>query len=62
MTCPALVLAGDCDYWLGPGLLRGIEEVVDRPEVHVLRGASHWIQQDRCSSRCPATWWGQLVL
>ena len=48
MTCPTLVLAGDSDWWLGPGLLRGIAEVVKRPEVHVLKGASHWIQQDKC--------------
>jgi len=49
VTCPTLVLAGDCDWWLGLGLLRGIEDVVERPQVHVLRGASHWIQQDKCA-------------
>ncbi len=43
MECPTLVLAGDCDHWLGVGLMRGIEDVVAAPEVH-----SHWIQQDRC--------------
>ena len=47
--CPTLVLGGDSDYWLGVGLLRGMEEVVERPEVHVLQGASHWIQQDKCA-------------
>ena len=49
VTCPTLVLAGDCDFWLGLGLLRGIEDVVNSPQVHVLRGASHWIQQDKCA-------------
>ncbi len=50
MTCPTLVLAGDRDWWLGLGLLRGIEDVVERPQVHVLRDASHWIQQDKCDA------------
>ena len=52
MTCPTLVLVADCDHWLGVGLTRGIEGVVERPEVHVLRGASHWIQQDKCAVPC----------
>ena len=46
---PVLVLWGDSDSALGTGLLRGIEDVVSRPQVHVLENCSHWIQQDRCA-------------
>ena len=55
VECPTLVLAGDCDHWLGIGLLRGIEDVVAKPEVHIVKGASHWIQQDKCAM-APHRW------
>jgi pimeloyl-ACP methyl ester carboxylesterase len=45
---PTLVLWADKDVALGVGLLRGIEEVVQRAEVHVLENCSHWVQQDKC--------------
>ena len=50
MAMPTLVLWADSDPALGVGLLRGIEEVVERPEVHVLENCSHWIQQDKCAA------------
>ncbi len=34
---------------MGVQLLKGIDEVVARPEVHVLENSSHWLQQDKCA-------------
>lgn len=48
LEMPVMVLWGDSDEALGTGLLRGIEEVVAQPEVHVLQDCSHWVQQDKC--------------
>ena len=48
VDAPTLVLWADEDAALGVGLLRGIEEVVPRSEVHVLDNCSHWVQQDKC--------------
>ena len=49
MDVPTLVLWADSDAALGVGLLRGIEDVVPRAEVHVLENCSHWVQQDKCA-------------
>jgi hypothetical protein len=38
----------DSDTKMGVQLLRGIDEVVTEPEVHVLKNSSHWLQQDKC--------------
>ena len=48
VDCPCLVLWADSDTKMGVQLLNGIEEVVARPEVHVLENSSHWLQQDKC--------------
>ena len=47
VDCPCLVLWADSDTKMGVQLLNGIEEVVARPEVHVLDNSSHWLQQDK---------------
>ena len=49
VECPTLVVAADGDYWLSVGLLRGMEEVVAAPEVHVVKDCSHWVQQEKCA-------------
>ena len=49
MEMPTLVLWADSDPALATGLLRGIEDIVAAPEVHILENCSHWIQQDRCA-------------
>ena len=55
VDCPCLVLWADSDTKMGVQLLNGIEEVVARPEVHVLENSSHWLQQDKCAPcRCPS--------
>jgi len=53
VDCPCLVLWADSDTKMGVQLLKGIDEVVARPEVHVLENSSHWLQQDKCGSLPP---------
>ena len=49
MDCPCLVLWADSDTKMGVQLLNGIEDVVTKPEVHILKNSSHWLQQDKCA-------------
>ena len=48
VDCPCLVMWADSDTKMGVQLLRGIDEVVTQPEVHILKNSSHWLQQDKC--------------
>lgn len=43
---PALLIWGEGDVYLNPGLALGNEEFVTNLTVHRLPGASHWVQQD----------------
>jgi pimeloyl-ACP methyl ester carboxylesterase len=46
-TVPTLLVWADKDIALGPQLLRGTERYVETLRVEVLRGCSHWAQQDQ---------------
>ncbi len=47
LTMPVLVLWADKDKPMGPQLLRGTEQCVDRLRVVTVENCSHWIQEDR---------------
>jgi pimeloyl-ACP methyl ester carboxylesterase len=46
IDCPTLLIWGEDDVYLGPGLASGNEEFVSNLTVKRLPGVSHWVQQD----------------
>jgi len=46
VRAPTLVIWGDRDRYLVPGLASGLESWVENPRVERLAGASHWVQHD----------------
>ena len=46
IECPTLLIWGEDDVYLGPGLASGNEEFVSNLTVKRLPGVSHWVQQD----------------
>lgn len=44
---PVMLLWADHDVALGPQLLRGTEKYADSLRIEMVKGASHWVQQDR---------------
>jgi pimeloyl-ACP methyl ester carboxylesterase len=43
---PTLVIWGERDATLGPELLHGLERYAPRLRVHLVAGASHWVQNE----------------
>jgi pimeloyl-ACP methyl ester carboxylesterase len=46
VRCPTLVVWGERDHALGPGLLDGLQQVAPDPRIVRIAGASHWVQHD----------------
>lgn len=45
-SMPVLLVWGEQDHALGLGLTHALEQVAPSAQLHVLKGCSHWIQQD----------------
>ena len=46
VKAPTLLIWGDRDRYLGPGLMHGTERYVAQLEVHRLPEAGHWLQHE----------------
>ena len=46
IECPTLLIWGEDDIYLNPGLASGNEAFAGNLTVHRLPGVSHWVQQD----------------
>jgi 2-hydroxy-6-oxonona-2,4-dienedioate hydrolase len=47
LSVPVSIIFGDGDPYLKPALARELAQLFDRPSLHLVHDASHWVQHDR---------------